>query len=122
MFSTSVFSTVFTPVLVASWLSGEAATDAPARSLALSLARALSLSLVIACTTRYTRLPAQARTLTTLGLVVVGFFWTSGGFYGSEVAMDGPPLYVLIICLTMPLLYSLPTALISAELATNYPE
>lgn len=67
--------------------------------------------------------PAKpARTLTTLGLVVVGFFWTSGGFYGSEVAMDGPPLYVLIICLTMPLLYSLPTALISAELATNYPE
>ena len=65
---------------------------------------------------------AQERTLTTLGLVVVGFFWTSGGFYGSEVAMDGPPLYVLIICLTMPLLYSLPTALISAELATNYPE
>eukprot|EP00040_Diaphanoeca_grandis_P016384 m.84521 g.84521 ORF g.84521 m.84521 type:complete len:572 (+) comp25761_c0_seq1:1823-3538(+) len=62
------------------------------------------------------------RTLTTLGLVVVGFFWTSGGFYGSEIAMEGPPLYVLILCLAMPLLYSLPTALISAELATNYPE
>jgi len=62
------------------------------------------------------------RTLTTLGLVVVGFFWTSGGFYGSEIAMEGPPLYVCILCLAMPFLYSLPTALISAELATNYPE
>eukprot|EP00038_Savillea_parva_P006545 m.164405 g.164405 ORF g.164405 m.164405 type:complete len:559 (-) comp12421_c0_seq1:2029-3705(-) len=67
--------------------------------------------------------PAKAaRTMTTLGLVVVGFFWTSGGFYGCEPAMDGPHLYMLILGLVMPLLYSLPTALISAELATNYPE
>jgi hypothetical protein len=44
-------------------------------------------------------------------------------FYGSEpVLSTGPPLYVLITCLAMPLLYSLPTALLSAELATNYPE
>ena len=26
-------------------------------------------------------LPKTARTMSTLGLVVVGFFWTSGGFY-----------------------------------------
>lgn len=36
--------------------------------------------------------------------------------------MDGPHLYMLALGLAMPLLYSLPTALISAELATNYPE
>eukprot|EP00037_Helgoeca_nana_P017669 m.167324 g.167324 ORF g.167324 m.167324 type:complete len:545 (-) comp24095_c0_seq1:93-1727(-) len=67
--------------------------------------------------------PAKAaRTMTTLGLLVVGFFWTSGGFYGCEPAMDGPHLYMLALGLAMPLLYSLPTALISAELATNYPE
>ena len=29
-------------------------------------------------------LPKTARTMTTLGLVVVGFFWTSGGFYVSS--------------------------------------
>ena len=34
----------------------------------------------------------------------------------------GPPFYVLVLCLALPLLYSLPTALLSAELATNYPE
>ena len=79
----------------------------------------------------------------TMGLIVVGFFWTSGarslcarqrrplrllsrvqgGFYGSEPVMGaGPPLIVLIVCLIAPLLYSLPTALVSAELATHYPE
>lgn len=42
---------------------------------------------------------------------------------GSEVVMkSAPSLYVLVVCLVMPFLYSLPTALISAELATNYPE
>ena len=67
-------------------------------------------------------LPRTARTMSTLGLVVVGFFWTSGGFYGCEPAMDGPHFWMLMLGLAMPLLYSLPTALISAELATNYPE
>eukprot|EP00041_Stephanoeca_diplocostata_P015344 m.292556 g.292556 ORF g.292556 m.292556 type:complete len:527 (-) comp20003_c0_seq1:386-1966(-) len=62
------------------------------------------------------------KTRTTLGLVVIGFFWTSGGFYGTEICMNGPPFWILVLCLAMPLLYSLPTALISAELATNYPE
>jgi len=67
--------------------------------------------------------PAKAaRTMSTLGLVVVGFFWTSGGFYGCEPAADGPHFWMLVLGLAMPFLYSLPTALISAELATNYPE
>ena len=46
----------------------------------------------------------------------------SFGLQGCEPAMDGPHFYMLILGLAMPLLYSLPTALISAELATNYPE
>lgn len=35
--------------------------------------------------------PAKAaRTMTTLGLLVVGFFWTSGGFYVRAARMCPP--------------------------------
>lgn len=29
------------------------------------------------------RMAKPSRTMSTLGLVIVGFFWTSGGFYGK---------------------------------------
>ena len=62
---------------------------------------------------------APARHITTVNLFVVCFFWTIGGFYGTEgVLATGPPLVVLAICCVLPLLYSLPTALISVELAS----
>jgi len=56
-------------------------------------------------------------------LVVVGFFWTTGGIYGTEPALGTAPSgYVLIMCLIMPFFYGLPTALVTAELSTHYPE
>ena len=58
-----------------------------------------------------------------LGMVVVGFFWVHGGIYGNEsMLMAGPPLYVFILLGIVPFVYSLPIALIVAELSTAFPE
>lgn len=63
------------------------------------------------------------RHITTLNLFVVCFFWTIGGFYGTEgVLATGPPRVVLAVCCVLPFLYSLPTALLAVELATMFPE
>ena len=57
------------------------------------------------------------------GMVVVGFFWVHGGIYGNEaMLMAGPPLYVFIMLGIVPFVYSLPIALIVAELSTAFPE
>ena len=57
-----------------------------------------------------------------LGMVVVGFFWVHGGIYGNEaMLMAGPPLYVFIMLGIVPFVYSLPIALIVAELSTAFP-
>ena len=54
------------------------------------------------------------------GLVVIGFFWVSGGIYGNEaMLMAGPPLYVFILLGIVPFVYSLPIALIVAELKSS---
>ena len=56
-------------------------------------------------------------------MVVVGFFWVHGGIYGNEaMLMAGPPLYVFIMLGLVPFVYSLPIALIVAELSTAFPE
>eukprot|EP01052_Picozoa_sp_SAG31_P004245 SAG31_NODE_174_length_21353_cov_23.387974_15_plen_216_part_00 len=56
-------------------------------------------------------------------LLVVCFFWTIGGFYGTEGILDtGAPVVVLAVCCALPLLYSAPTALVAVELATMFPE
>lgn len=56
-------------------------------------------------------------------MVVVGFFWVHGGIYGNEaMLMAGPPLYVFIMLGIVPFVYSLPIALIVAELSTAFPE
>ena len=58
-----------------------------------------------------------------LGMVVVGFFWVHGGIYGNEaMLMAGPPLYVFILLGIVPFVYSLPIALIVAELSSAFPE
>lgn len=64
-----------------------------------------------------------ARTLTTLPLVFVLFFNTSGGAFTLEglVAEIGPGLSLLILLL-VPLLWALPEALIVGELASMLPE
>lgn len=56
-------------------------------------------------------------------MVVVGFFWVHGGIYGNEaMLMAGPPLYVFAMLGLVPFVYSLPIALIVAELSTAFPE
>lgn len=57
-----------------------------------------------------------------LSMVCIAFFWVSGGIYGNEELMGaGPGLYVLMLLVLTPLFFSLPIALITAELATVYP-
>jgi len=58
-----------------------------------------------------------------LGMVVIGFFWVHGGIYGNEaMLMAGPPLHVFIMLGLVPFIYSLPIALIVAELSSAFPE
>lgn len=55
-------------------------------------------------------------------LVVMGFFWVSGGCYGNEELFDmGPPALVLPALIIVPLLFSVPTALITTELTSAMP-
>lgn len=63
-----------------------------------------------------------ARRLTLLPLVMIMFFTVSGGAYGLEdlVGYSGPGMALLLILLT-PIIWSLPTALMVAELSTAMP-
>ncbi|NUO38312.1 MAG: APC family permease [Gemmatimonadaceae bacterium] len=63
------------------------------------------------------------RSLTTLSLVFILYFSTSGGAYTTEslVREAGPGLALLILVL-VPLVYSLPEILIVGELASMLPE
>jgi amino acid transporter len=67
-------------------------------------------------------LPRERR-LSLFGLVSVAFFTTNGGAFGLEplVGQVGPGLAILLIVAT-PLIWSLPMALMVAELATLMPE
>ena len=57
------------------------------------------------------------------GLLVIGFFWVHGGIYGNEaMLMAAPPVYVFVMLGLVPFVYSLPIALIVAELSTAFPE
>mmetsp|Transcript_5033 Transcript_5033/g.10928 ORF Transcript_5033/g.10928 Transcript_5033/m.10928 type:complete len:491 (+) Transcript_5033:78-1550(+) len=65
---------------------------------------------------------AAPKSIGTLSLIVIGFFWVSGGVYGNETLLSAaPPLAVLLFTATIPLLFSLPSALLTAELATSFP-
>jgi len=56
-------------------------------------------------------------------LVAIIFFEVSGGPFGSEDAVRaGGPLLALVGFLVLPLIWSVPEALITAELATTFPE
>lgn len=68
-------------------------------------------------------LPASpGRKLTLLPLVMVMFFTVSGGAYGLEdlVGSSGPGMALILIIIT-PVIWSLPTALMVAELSTAMP-
>lgn len=62
------------------------------------------------------------RQLTLLPLVMVMFFTVSGGAYGLEdlIGASGPGMGLLLIVIT-PLIWSLPTALMVAELSSAMP-
>src|SRR5215475_625716 len=65
--------------------------------------------------------PDRALNLRTL--VALTFFCVAGGAYGMEDAVGaGGPLLVLLGIMIIPWLWSLPTALMTAELSTAMPE
>ena len=76
---------------------------------------------------RSTRTPASARPharrLTTIPLAALIFYEVSGGPFGVEdaVGAGGPLLAIAGFCL-LPLVWSVPEALVTAELATAFPE
>lgn len=56
------------------------------------------------------------------GLLVIGFFWVSGGCYGNEeLFASAPPGIVLPCLLLVPFFYSLPLAMITTELTAMMP-
>lgn len=63
------------------------------------------------------------QTLGVWALAALTFFGVSGGPYGAEelVSSGGPLLTILVICI-VPWIWCLPTALMTAELATAMPE
>ncbi|GFR49932.1 hypothetical protein Agub_g12036, partial [Astrephomene gubernaculifera] len=67
--------------------------------------------------------PGHVRTLGLLPLVTLIFFEVSGGPFGTEDAVSAAgPLLTILGFLLFPLLWSVPEALITAELATAFPE
>jgi amino acid transporter len=64
-----------------------------------------------------------ARSLTTLSLVFILFFCTSGGAFTTEALVhDVGPGLALLTLLAVPIVYSLPETLIVGELASMLPE
>ncbi|GMI46418.1 hypothetical protein TrCOL_g11201 [Triparma columacea] len=67
--------------------------------------------------------PSSSRTVGVVGLAILTFYSVSGGPFGSEatVAYAGPA-YTLLGYTIFPLLWSIPEALVVAELSSTYPE
>jgi amino acid transporter len=59
----------------------------------------------------------------TRALIVIAFFWMSGGIYGNEEMMlVASAQYVLPALLICPLIYSIPIMMVTTELATALPK
>ncbi|KAF5207321.1 Polyamine transporter rmv1, partial [Thalictrum thalictroides] len=64
----------------------------------------------------------KSKKLTLIPLIFLIFFEVSGGPYGEELAVKAAgPLYAILGFLLFPFIWSIPEALITAELATAYP-
>eukprot|EP00252_Welwitschia_mirabilis_P016101 TRINITY_DN35601_c0_g1_i1.p1 TRINITY_DN35601_c0_g1~~TRINITY_DN35601_c0_g1_i1.p1 ORF type:complete len:468 (-),score=-52.95 TRINITY_DN35601_c0_g1_i1:122-1525(-) len=64
----------------------------------------------------------QNRKLTLIPLIFLIFFEVSGGPYGEETAVKAAgPLLAILGFLVFPFVWSIPEALVTAELATSYP-
>lgn len=68
--------------------------------------------------------PKIAQKLTILPLIALIFYDVSGGPFGVEdsVSTGGGPLLALLGFLVFPFIWSIPEALITAELATSFPQ
>ncbi len=67
--------------------------------------------------------PARSGTLTLHRLVIATFFMVSGGTYGTEDIVRGGGYAIALLALVLvPLLWSLPTALMIGELASAMPD
>ncbi|CAL9089485.1 unnamed protein product [Musa textilis] len=68
--------------------------------------------------------PAPPKKLSVLPLIALNFYNVSGGPFGVEdsVSAGGGPLLSLLGFLVFPFLWSLPEALVTAELAASFPE
>jgi amino acid transporter len=90
-----------------------------------SNSRAELPSLVTQSTTPFAVVPTvqPRRGLNLSGLIALTFFCVAGGAYGLEDAIGAAgPMMVLLGILILPWLWSFPTALMTAELATAMPE
>ena len=57
-----------------------------------------------------------------LTFIFAGYFWVSGGMYGTEIMAEyGPPGLVLGLLLLIPLIYVIPNSLIISDLSVAYP-
>jgi amino acid transporter len=62
------------------------------------------------------------RKVSTIGLLLIGFFWCSGGIYGNESLLEAAPTGFAFLALILgSVFYALPIAVISAELACAVP-
>lgn len=66
--------------------------------------------------------PNKHRQISTIGLLLISFFWVSGGIYGNESLLEAAPTgYAFLSLLLGAVFYALPIAVISAELACAVP-
>ncbi|CAA7399276.1 unnamed protein product [Spirodela intermedia] len=66
--------------------------------------------------------PGRKKQLSLIPLIFMIFFEVSGGPYGEEPAVQaGGPLLAIIGFLVFPFIWSIPEALVTAELSTAYP-
>eukprot|EP00047_Mylnosiga_fluctuans_P008401 m.7106 g.7106 ORF g.7106 m.7106 type:complete len:548 (+) comp2165_c0_seq2:144-1787(+) len=62
------------------------------------------------------------RNVGVFSLLIIAFFWASGGIYGNEELLTcAPPATVFLGLIITPVIYSVPIALMTAELATALP-
>ena len=81
-----------------------------------------SNSQILPVTNSTTQTPSNTKKLTLLPLIFFIYFQVAGGPYGEELAVKAAgPLLALIGFLVFPFIWSIPEALVTAELSTAYP-
>eukprot|EP00937_MAST-01D_sp_MAST-1D-sp2_P006632 g6632.t1 len=94
------------------------------RSLAAPKTPRRATSLLPRRSTAYlcTQFGEDQKSVSVLHLVVLGFFWISGGIYGNEELLQAAPVpYIFALCAVAPMVYSLPMAFMCTELSSAMP-